>query len=925
MNNFKSPKNNTLLGNSYFSEYQNDSNYINDSSYFDSSYNNTDIRKVKYYDIQKQVKEEIKKNNINKKTKNKTNKKRNQIDDLYLKSTNQMNKYLKDNYSNIEISGTKELEGINKKDLENEVKQNQLHWTKMSPGLKYRSPELNKNCEKLNYTPIPYNSHINEMNNYQKKEYDKAIKNAVYIRKVEYTHAHPSLSPEEEERKKNKKEKYLKNKLLKEDNAKIIQRWYRYIKNNKIRKENKKILLKNKNNYKSNEETDIYKYWEEQNKSDKEQLINSYKKNKMNKYKIKNEDSFNLKGDKSKNFDSDRIKYDKSVKFKILGKPKKITFLLENNDSFNYLGNSNSHKQHQFSNELYPEKENSFKIIDFKSNKLQFSSELIGEKEISFKIIDHKKKKYLYKYIDNNNDNIIILKPIKKCCYITKEQLILLNKTDDMKKIKFIQNQTKCFLRYKNTKNNNINNINNYNLKVNNSNSNNSLNSNCSENHNDIKNNSKNQSYIKRRMISELDSLKFFHNLTINKDTAVLFENILKNNQEFLNNKQSMKYLKNTKLNNDSKINSYNSNISLSLSISDNDNTGLNFNNNNENYLDNKMKIFDSQDNQCEFKKIIKIQTNQNSFFEKIRYKNLEQLFLTIKDLQSKIISFLHRKQCKSEYRESCTYSSSSSNYNNSMHNRNIKFRNKKINRSLKIDNFNFNLSTAKKKSDKLQLLKKLVNKNNRILNEELNHNVNSYYDNKNKMNQLLNITKKKLPIKIVKIIKDKLKPIFNDIYQYNSIENKRKKILLKLFNNTISRLKYYFYKWSGLPLNLLIYKSKNNRYYHSLYILNNKIKILLHTISKVYIKKYFILLVIRYLYMCNIDINNIEILYFLNKGFNNFNIINDIFKYYHGKDHNNNENKINSKIKLINYLNILEKLDTNDNIDIIQNEEYNV
>ena len=923
MNNFKSPKNSSFLGNSYYSKYQNDSNYKNNSSYFDSSYNNTDIRKLKYYDIQKQIKEEIKKNNINKKAKNETNKRRNQIDDLYLKSTNQINKYLKDNYLNIEISGTKELEGINKKDLEYEVKQNQLHWTKMSPGLKYRSPELNKDCERLNFTPIPYNSHINEMNNYQKKEYDKAIKNAVSTRKMEYTHAHPPLTPESEKRKKNKKEQYLKTKLLLEDNAKIIQKWYRYIKKNKAKKENKKILLKNQKNYKSNEGTDIYKYWEEQNKSDKEQLINSYKKTIMNKYKIKNEDSFNLKGDKSKYFVSDSIKYDKSVKFKILGKSKKITLLIENNDSINYFGNSNNYKQHQFSNGLYPEKENSFKIIDYMNNKHQFSSELIEEKEISFKIISYKKKKYLYKNIDQISDNIIIFKPINKCCYFTKEQLILLNKTDDMKKIKYIQNQTKCFLRYKKTKNNNINNFNNYNLLVN-TNSNNSLN-NYSESHNDIKNNSKNQSYIKRRMISELDSLKFFHNLTINKDTAVLFENILKNDKEFLNNKQSTKYLENTKLNNESKNNSNNSNILLSFSLSENDETGLNCYNNNENYLDKKMKIFDRQDNQCEFKKIIKIQTNQNSFFDKIRYNNLEQLFLTIKDLQSKIVSFLHRKQCKNEYRESCTYSSSSSNYNNnSINSRSIKFRNKKINHPLEIDNFNFNVCTVKNKNDKLQLLKKLVNKNNKILNEELNHNVNSYYDNKNKMNQLLNITKKKLPIKIVKIIKDKLKPIFNDIYQYNSIETKRKKILLKLFNNTISRLKYYFYKWSGLPLNLLIYKSKNNRYYHSLYILNNKIKILLLTISKVYIKKYFILLVIRYLYMCNIDISNIEILYFLNKGFNNFNIINDIFKYYYHDKEYNNEIKINSKIKLVNYLHILEKFEANDNIDIIQNEVYN-
>ena len=128
--------------------------------------------------------------------------------------------------------------------------------------------------------------------------------------------------------------------------------------------------------------------------------------------------------------------------------------------------------------------------------------------------------------------------------------------------------------------------------------------------------------------------------------------------------------------------------------------------------------------------------------------------------------------------------------------------------------------------------------------------------------------------------------------------------------------MRRYFYIWAQRPLKLLIYKSKNCKYYHSLNILNNKINKLIHTIYKIYIKKYFIIFIIAYLNSYNIDINNNQLLYFLNKGNKNTNIINYIFKF------NNDIKNKNNKIMLKDYLNIIDRLNTDENIDIIQKNE---
>ena len=351
---------------------------------------------------------------------------------------------------------------------------------------------------------------------------------------------------------------------------------------------------------------------------------------------------------------------------------------------------------------------------------------------------------------------------------------------------------------------------------------------------NDIKNNSLNKSYGRNRMISELDSLQFYHNLTINKIGEIFFDNIIGNenednlsiNKEKSINKNILKAKKN--INN-------NSNLLSFSSENDNNNNNNSYNNNsniinykNKNniiYIKKKSFILNGKEKNNKAKLIIKDGINKNFYFDKIYYKNLDDIFLKIKEIQAQIVTFLHQKEYNnnSYYKN---YSSSSSlnididaNENNNSDIGNIKFRDGKNNfNNYEIENNdNFNIepkdNNIGKNSDKLIILKKLLIKNNKKLNNELKNNVNEYYEKNNKLNRLINITKKKLPLKIIKIIKEHLKPIFIDIYQYNTIDYIRKKILLKLFNNINSKLKRCFEIWSDRPINLLNYKSRNYKY----------------------------------------------------------------------------------------------------------------
>ena len=229
MSEYKSSEYNSSK-NSYNSAYLSNKLKKNNSLYLNSSKNKNSNKKYSYFDVYKQIKEEMKIDDSVKIPKKFNNKKRKKIiDQLYLKNTNQFDDYLKNNYSYVDLQGTKELDNIQQNHISTEVENNQLHWKNMIPGLKYRNPELNKNRQKLNYTPIPIYSNTSNMNEYQKNELKKAIDKAVFIRKTEYTHAFPPPISEQD-----KNQQYKTISMLQLINsAKIIQKWYRKIKNNK--------------------------------------------------------------------------------------------------------------------------------------------------------------------------------------------------------------------------------------------------------------------------------------------------------------------------------------------------------------------------------------------------------------------------------------------------------------------------------------------------------------------------------------------------------------------------------------------------------------------------------------------------------------------------------------------------------------------
>ena len=68
--------------------------------------------------------------------------------------------------------------------------------------------------------------------------------------------------------------------------------------------------------------------------------------------------------------------------------------------------------------------------------------------------------------------------------------------------------------------------------------------------------------------------------------------------------------------------------------------------------------------------------------------------------------------------------------------------------------------------------MENLLEKNNKKLNKEIKDSYNSYNKKREEMNNIIKIAKKKLPMKIVKIIKSYLKSILKDIYQYDKNKN---------------------------------------------------------------------------------------------------------------------------------------------------------
>ena len=734
------------------SKYSNNSN--NSLKSLNSNKQNTQFKKtkkLKYFEIYNQVKEEIKKNYKDKKKPNTTYglKKQNLLDNLYLTSTNQINNFFDKNYSNIEIQGTKDLEDIYKKDLSSKVKNNQNNFIEIMP-LKYRNPELNKNCKKINCTPIPYMQHKDNMNSFEKKELDKTIQKAIFIRKMEYTHAKPPLKSSGKIESQKNKEKcfgYCYINIIKA--AKLIQKWYRFIKKNRIN--NKKIRLKNKNRF------------------------------------------ISILDDENCNYNKDIILIEQNLK--------------EKNNQYNL----------------------------------------------------------------NETDNK--LKPINKNCYISKGDLILLNNCPDMDNLIIIQRNIKNFLKNKNK-------ISPYQIfkqiiknKFEKKDSmTKELNNSSEIIFGDFSNNSKNI-FSKRRIISNLNSLQSIHNMTIQENEKKISNDFFKE----IENKNESNSFSNNQI------------------IYDNDNYD---NNNNDSNLLNFS--FNSEKNKNKSKKekakIIQIKKNYNKqyYISKNIYYNNTELIVKLKDLQSNIKNFLQKNNIK----------------NNNIYTENSSEINEKNNQDKYLIENNCFLIHPEKNNDKTKILKLLLNKYNKKLNKEVDNNISLYYYKNDERNKIIKITKKKLAITLMKILNHHLKIIFNDIYQYENIYYRRKKILLNIFNNIISKLKRYFYRWSTRPLKLLIYKSKSSKYYNSLFTINNNIKKLFHSIYIIFIAKYFYQLILYYLFMNNINIINNKNLSFLNNK-KKLKLFIEISKNI---EQNKKENYNKNNINIIEYFKALENLNINGN-----------
>ena len=329
--------------------------------------------------------------------------------------------------------------------------------------------------------------------------------------------------------------------------------------------------------------------------------------------------------------------------------------------------------------------------------------------------------------------------------------------------------------------------------------------------------------------------------------------------------------------------------------IYDNDNYD---NNNNDSNLLNFS--FNSEKNKNKNKKekakIIQIKKNYNKqyYISKNIYYNNTELIVKLKDLQSNIKNFLQKNNIK----------------NNNIYTENSSEINEKNNQDKYLIENNCFLIHPEKNNDKTKILKLLLNKYNKKLNKEVDNNISLYHYKNDERNKIIKITKKKLVITLMKILNHHLKIIFNDIYQYENIYYRRKKILLNIFNNIISKLKRYFYRWSTRPLKLLIYKSKSSKYYNSLFTINNNIKKLFHSIYIIFIAKYFYQLILYYLFMNNINIINNKNLSFLNNK-KKLKLFIEISKNI---EQNKKENYNKNNINIIEYFKALENLNINGN-----------
>ena len=533
--------------------------------------------------------------------------------------------------------------------------------------------------------------------------------------------------------------------------------------------------------------------------------------------------------------------------------------------------NNNENKSEIFKNENNNIKNKSINLeLNNKNNSLQITKyineNIIKNNNISFQILK------LNKEINSDSDNInATIKPINNECYISKGAMNLINNSIDMFNLVLIQSKIKKFLKNKNQ-------ISPYEIykkmnhqKMRNQKHSKKIISNKSSEKNidEIINNSE-KIIEKERLMSNLESLQSIHNLSLQENQKFFANKLLESD-----NNENSSYIK------------YHENYTQRESESN----LMNFSFNSDK-LKNKIKE--------ENIKVIKRKKNFNKCFyiSKKIYYDFDDLICKIKFLQNKVRKFLAMN--KKNY---LFDSENSSEIDNN------KYEFKKNNEiNYKIENNFFGLH-SKDKSDRAKILKLLLNKYNKKLNKEVNNNIDLYYNKNEQKNRIIKISKNKLAIALVKIIGNYLKVIFNDIYNFKSIIYKRKKILLKIFNNINSRLRKYFYIWSKRPIKLLIYKNKSVKYYNSLFILNNNIKKLIKSIYDAFISRYYYILIINYLSMNDIDVYNNKIFLLLN----NKPRLKMFFEISKNINKNNEEQNNINKLNIVEYFKEFDNLNNNE------------
>ena len=366
---------------------------------------------------------------------------------------------------------------------------------------------------------------------------------------------------------------------------------------------------------------------------------------------------------------------------------------------------------------------------------------------------------------------------------------------------------------------------------------------------------------------------------------------------------------------NDINNSSFNNNNEKNRLSDDNDSDSnlMNFSFNNE---INNTSAEEKKEIKAKKEKIIIIQKNKFNdkfFITKISYTNISDINDKLKNIQMNIKTFLLKTKYGNNNNNSI-YKENSSDFDYNYNTLNSQNNNPENYEIITEHNFYF---YPQEEKDKTRILKNLLKKYNKKINKEVNNNINLYYNKDNERNKILKISKNKLVLILKKIINNKLKNVFNDIYQFETIDYKRKKCLIKIFNNINSKLRRYFYLWSNRPLKLLIYKSKNMKYYHSLNILNKNIKKMIETIYKIFMGEYFYILIIYYLYMNNIDIMNNKFLFFL-KNRKNSNLFIKIANIINKKKKEGD----NNKMKIIDYFKSMDNMNSSEKIDKENSEE---